>query len=147
MKSDKKSLALTIALVWICTALACALLFAAPWLSRLYADYVKRPELFAPLCAALYLSLIPEALALGRLHGLLGNLCNGEVFTRGNCDNLRTLSYCCFAAGAIFIALCFWIPTALLLAFAACFMGLMLRVLKNVFVQAVALREENDAVI
>ena len=103
--------------------------------------------MFVPLCATLYASLLPAFIALSRLMNLLGSVRRGEVFTKASCDDLRALSYCCFSVTVIFCAFGFYRELAFLVAFAAAFMGLILRVLKNVFEEAVALREENDAVI
>ena len=64
-----------------------------------------------------------------------------------NVKLLRILSYCCFSVTLIFIYFSIYTPVSLAIALAAAFMGLILRVLKNVFSQAVELREENDLTV
>lgn len=81
------------------------------------------------------------------LNRILSNVKTGAVFTAGTVKMLRVISYCCFAAAVIFAVLGIWRLLALLLCFAAAFVGLLLRVLKNVFQQAVLIREENDFTI
>lgn len=154
MWTRSRSVRLTTVLVWICTIAAFAAVFFIPALAQWYLgarfDYSERQladRLYLPLVVAMYLSLPPAFIALSRLMGLLTNIKSSRVFVRGNCDNLRALSYCCFAVCVIFAVFSFWRVSGLIVSFAAGFMGLILRVLKNVFEEAVALREENDAVI
>ena len=54
---------------------------------------------------------------------------------------------CCFAASLIFIYFGFIRYFALFIVVAAAFFGLILRVVKNVFEQAIEIREENDFTI
>lgn len=153
MWTKSKSVKLTTALVWLCTAAAVAAVFFIPALVQWYVGTrigygaAAQTGLYLPLAVTLYVSLVPAFIALSRLMGLLNNIKLGQVFVRGNCDNLRALSYCCFAVCVIFTVFAFWRPIGLVIAFAAAFMGLILRVLKNAFEEAVSLREENDAVI
>ena len=153
MWTKSKSVKLTVILVWLCTAAAAAAVFAIPFLVRLYIGFrpeygaVSRQQLTLLLTILLYAALVPVLIALWRLIGLLHNIMREAVFVRENCTHLRILSYCCFAVCALFAGFSFWMPGLLIIAFAAGFMGLILRVLKNVFAEAVALREENDGVI
>jgi hypothetical protein len=82
-----------------------------------------------------------------KLISLLDKIRKGEVFVAQNTANLRALSWCCFAVSVIFFAFGFVRSVSFLGSFAAMFMGLILRVVKNVFAKAVELREENDGTI
>ena len=59
----------------------------------------------------------------------------------------RLMSYCCFFAGIVFAIFTYYQPVAFFIFFACEFIGLILRVIKNVFEKAVELREENDYTI
>ena len=71
-----------------------------------------------------------------------------QVFTDQAVSCLRTISWCCFIEAGLFVVngvLFFGID--LVLAFVAGFLGLVLRVVKNVIEEAVALKAENDFTI
>ncbi len=140
-----KSLLLSRVCVWLFAGALAALCAGAPWL---WPWLVGRPEGAAWYMAVTYITAVPAAVVLYGLHRLLQNLSAGKVFIAGNVRWLRVLSWCCIAAGLVYLAgalagnLVLWV-----LAAAAAFVGLMLRVVKNVFAQAVALKEENDYTI
>ena len=95
-----------------------------------------------------YLLLVPVAVANGFLVKLLLLVRRHLVFTDGAVACLRTISWCCFVEAGLFVVngvLFFGID--LVLAFVAGFLGLVLRVVKNVIEEAVALKAENDFTI
>lgn len=123
----------------------------APFLVRYYDDNIilanGLPSVFVPLLVTLYCVVPPAVAALVCLDRLLRNIRRGEPFIPQNVKYLRALSYCCFAVGVIFIYFSFLRPFAFVIVVAAGFFGVILRVVKNCFEQAVALREENDFTI
>jgi len=85
---------------------------------------------------------------------LLGNIRRAEIFTASAVSKLRGISWCCFAeclilvGGGIHFYRVFIMPHAfLVIAFAAAFLGIVLRVVKNVIEEAVAIKCENDYTI
>jgi hypothetical protein len=95
-----------------------------------------------------YSVLAPGLVALFFLNSLLVAIRKSDVFTRANVRCLRVISWCCFIAGAVFAG--FAPHTSLILFFvaaAACFIGLIVRVLKNVLQAGVELKDENDYTI
>ena len=94
-----------------------------------------------------YTACIPASFALHGLYRLLDNIEKGEVFIHSNVGILRRLSWCCIAAGIICLVSAGYYMPFLILAAAAGFVGLILRVVKNVFAQAVELKEDNDYTI
>ncbi len=68
----------------------------------------------------------------------------GLVFTSRSVSLIRGVSWCCFLLGALFIVLAYPFPAALVVTFAAVFLGLCLRVVKNVMEEAVEIKTEND---
>ncbi|MGL5434505.1 MAG: DUF2975 domain-containing protein [Lachnospiraceae bacterium] len=94
-----------------------------------------------------YSLLIPAVTALVFLYRLLANISREEIFVKSNVQYLRWISWACFLAALIsLLSACYYIPF-LMLAGGAGFMGLILRVVKNVFAEAVYIKEENDFTI
>lgn len=147
MSEQPKSLFITSVLVKAVFAALVAAVFFIPWAAQWYDSVSKQEPVFWPLCICLYLTLIPAFLLVYCLGRVLNNVKSGAVFTADTVKMLRIISYCCFSAAAVFAVLGIWRLLALLLCFAALFVGLLLRVLKNVFQQAVIIREENDFTI
>ncbi len=96
------------------------------------------------LLAALYLCSIPAYGALWCLYRLLRNIERERVFTAENVLLLRRVSWCCAGAAIVcLLASPVWYSMVLLAA-AAAFMGLIVRVVKNVFVRAIGMKDELD---
>jgi len=94
-----------------------------------------------------YLGTIPAAAILVLLFVLLQRIGEGQVFVRKNVECLRYISWCCFAGAAISFASSFyWIPW-FALGVAAAFMGLIVRVIKNIVAKAVSLQDDADHTI
>ncbi len=106
-----------------------------------------RPVYTVRICAAFYCCAGPAAVLLLSLNRLLAGISLGEVFTAGNIALLRRCSWCCMIVAAICLLFTAALFYFLLVAAAAAFIGLILRVIKNVFQQALALKEENDYTI
>ena len=95
-----------------------------------------------------FLLLIPVAVADGFLVKLLLLVRRHQVFTDKAVSCLRTISWCCFIeAGLCLVTARPFFPVHYAAAFAAGFLGLVLRVVKNVIEEAVALKAENDFTI
>jgi len=97
--------------------------------------------------SSLYLLMVPATIALYYLYRLLSNISKEEVFVRQNVVFLRRISWACVLAAVISLVFTVGYQPFLMLAAAAGFMALILRVVKNVFAEAVALKEENDFTI
>ena len=147
MSEQPKSLFIASALVKIVFVIFIAASFFIPWAASWYDSVSMQEPIFWPLCICLYLTLVPAFILIFCLNRILSNVKTGAVFTAGTVKMLRVISYSCFAAAVIFAVLGIWRLLALLLCFAAAFVGLLLRVLKNVFQQAVLIREENEFTI
>ena len=153
MWNQDKSLNLSILLVRILFILIIVLALCVPVMVRWYE--IVSPEgvgllkssVFLPLSICLYLAAICGEVCLYHLHKLLSNIKNDIVFKTENCKHLRYISWCCLLVAIPFGIFGFWRYLGFLVAFAAAFFGLVLRVLKNVFVRAVEIQEENDYTI
>jgi hypothetical protein len=119
-----------------------------PAILRWYIGYSgKDGDIYPRLLYTLWSSAIPAFAALICLGRLLRNIAGGRVFVDQNVKLLRFLSWCCFAAAGIFLVMSFYYVTGLLVVISAAFMGLILRVVKNVIAQAVELKQENDLTV
>ena len=91
---------------------------------------------------------VPAFGALLALDRLLHAIRKEEVFTAGNVRCLRIISWCCFGAGAILlVGTVFLSNDLIIIAVLAAFFGIVMRVVKNLFAAAVALKAENDYTI
>lgn len=94
-----------------------------------------------------YTLLVPAVTALICLYRLLNNISRNKIFVKSNVRNLRWISWACYLAALIsLISVSYYRPFFVLSA-AAGFMGLILRVVKNVFAEAIAIKEEHDFTI
>ncbi len=78
---------------------------------------------------------------------ILFNIRKSVVFDRGNVRYAGLISICCFAVCALFFALGFFIPFSFLVAFSAGFIGLIVRVVRNLLREATNIKEENDLTV
>lgn len=94
-----------------------------------------------------YSLMVPALIALSYLYRLLQNISRENVFVKENVSYLRKISWACYLAAIIgVLSFSYYLPFGVLAAGAG-FMGLILRIVKNVFAEAVYLKEENDFTI
>lgn len=155
MWNSKKSVNLSIAVCIILSVILVLLLFFGPTVFEIYMTKYRGflPDgdalnmLKTVFFCAFYPSAVFAAAILYSLIGLLLSIKKEEVFISQNVRRLKLVSWCCFIIGAItLVAGMFYMPF-LFVALAGFFVGILLRVLKNVMQGAVELREENDLTI
>lgn len=153
MWTKTRSLILSRILTTAFTALILMLSFCVPTFARWYDGFsvgyglLGRFGVFLPVCVGLYVCELFALAAMAALHILLRNISKGEVFTKQNTGCLRAISWACMLAGCIFFIMGLWRVMFWLIAFFAVMFGLIMRVLKNVFEQAVEIKSENDFTI
>ena len=137
----------------VCTILFMVLLSAclvsAPWLvTRLI--FMSQPAQNAGqtlFLITIYVGGVPASALLAFLYALLHQIGSGRVFINENVAYLRYISWCCFAGAIVcFASSLYYIPWVAL-GIAAAFMGLIIRVVKNVIAEAVALQDDSDLTI
>lgn len=94
-----------------------------------------------------YMILACMATADVLLMKLLFRVRDGLVFTAESVGLIRGVSWCAILLGCVFTALGFHFQLSLFAAFACIFLGLCLRVVKNVIEQATEIKSENDFTI
>lgn len=126
-------------------------ILSAVWLPMVLEGIVRRRgwgvEERAFFLASFYSLMVPAAIALGYLYRLLVNIGRDEVFVDANVKCLRKISWACYLAAAICLVSVFYYLPFVIPAAAAGFMGLILRVVKNVFAEAVSIKQECDFTI
>lgn len=150
MWNKDKSIVLSQILIKVCYVGVVACTIAAPKIVQMYDDKVSAlgaESVYTPLLITLLCCVPPAVIALVCLDVLLWNIQRNKAFIEQNVMLLRSISYCCFCVAVIFVYFSILKPFAFVIVFAAGFFGIILRVVKNCFQQAIAIREENDFTI
>ena len=108
------------------------------------ANRLQHFQLGLLLMVSIYSGSVFGWVCLYQLWRLLGSIRRGEVFVPGNVRRMRIVSWCC--AGAALVSLLsavYYLPFAFI-AVAAGFMALIVRIVKNAFQQAIAMKDELD---
>lgn len=148
MNSDERSVVVTAVLIKTAMVLCVIALFIMPYAAdrydeiSIYSDSVK-----VPLMVTFYICAAVGFVILFVLDKLVSNIRKKQVFTDENVKYLRILSYCCFIITIVTLIFARLRIMAFIVTFAAAFFGLILRVIKNCFAEAIRLREENDFTI
>ncbi len=146
MWTDSKSILLSrIAVILFMAALVAAAI-SAPWLlGRLF--IFEHWQIAVLFLITVYVGCIPAVLLLISLFRLLRRIEKGEVFIQKNVNSLRYISWYCFTGAVISLVSSFYYIPWIMVSVAAAFMGLIVRVVKNVFARAVSLQDDADYTI
>lgn len=151
MNSKRKNISVIISLAIALITLAALIVIALvlPKLVDSYIDLRGRNDYFSDsdriqVKIILYVILIPAFAADIFLLALLNLVAKKKVFTELAVGLLRFISLCCFAEVVLFTVISKFFLLGLVIAFAALFLGIVLRVVKNVIEEATAIKAEND---
>jgi hypothetical protein len=149
MWDDHKSLILSevFVILFMVLLLACAILaprFVALFVQISALAFSAGKSLFL---ITIYTGCIPAGALLVCLYILLNHINAGNVFIKENTACLRYISWCCFAGAAISFASALYYVPWLAIGVAAAFMGLIVRVVKNIVAKAVSLQDDADYTI
>lgn len=152
--TDNMSLTLSRVIVYMLAvifALACVYVATSFLVSGWEPFFLARLEAHeldpAGFCVTFYICAVFAFTALFFLNKLLKNVKDQQLFIDENVKILRILSWCCYLVGIVMAVYSIWAYPFIIIAAAAAFFGLIIRVLKNVFAKAVEMREENDGTI
>ena len=155
MWNRKRSVTLSIVVSFVFVAILTAAIFGGPWLVKtwftVYRGWTDGGEAMRNMstlfAACFYPCAVFAYITLYSLIKLLFNIKKEEIFIDKNVKYLRRISWCCFAVAFItLIGGVFYIPF-LFVSAAAAFVGLMLRIVKNVMQNAVEINAENELTI
>lgn len=159
MWNKEKSVLLTQAIVRICYVLLGAAVIVLPFLIKEYDSYNRinmLSELGKYVMGPFYAIVPAGYVALICIDKLLINIKREIVFDNKNIKLLRIISWSCFYAAIVCIISFILISITfnygigiglILLAAGAGFMGLVVRVVKNIFEAAIKIKDENDLTI
>ncbi len=148
MTKEKRSIAITSALIKVAIVLCTAALFLMPYAAKMYEQIsFQRDNVTVPLLITFYVCAAFGFVILFVLNKLIKNIGSEKVFIDENVKLLKILSYCCFAIAIVTLIFARFRILVFVITFAAAFIGLILRVIKNCFTEAIRLREENDFTI
>ena len=145
---QNKAVKFSLAAVGFFLAAAVGLGIAAPWLVRWYAGFRHiRESGRKSILIAFYASLPFALAALVCLLRLLRNILKEKVFLEQNSRLMATVSWCCLAVAAATLGCCRWYPPLAFVTVSMAFIFLIVRVVRNCFIAAIALKEENSLTI
>ena len=93
------------------------------------------------------LLFVPILLAFYGLHKMLSNIQRGVIFSVQNTASLRLVSWACFFAAMFLLIAAFKWPVLIFASGVIGFLGLFVRVIKNMLSEAIVIKEENDFTI
>lgn len=144
--NNQRSMILTKLCIGIFAILYAVVVAFCPWLVRRFVacNFSAWKEDAVFFMMTIYACAVPLGVILWNLYRLIVRIEGEEIFTESNIKSLRLISWMCFAVAGICLVSTGYFVFYLILAACAVLMGLLLRVLKNVFVRAKEIKEEND---
>lgn len=158
MHKKLRSVLLTQAMVRICYVLLAAAVIALPFICKYSYSEIKDmvPSLGKYVMGPFYAIVPAGYFALVCIDKLTANIKKDIVFDMKNVKLLSELSIMCFYASAVCVIsfLIIWFTASedislglVILAAGSLFMGLIVRVVKNIFESAIIIKNENDLTI
>ena len=147
MWNQAKSIVLSIFCTRLFMVLVAAAVIFAPYLTQWYFGVGGNSGEHLAFRMTIYLCALPALALLLLLDRLLRNIRKNAIFEEWNVKLLRGISWLCIAIGLITLGGGIFYSSFFLVAAAAAFCGLIVRVVKNVFEHAIELKEENDYTI
>lgn len=146
MWSDKKSIWLSRSCVFIFAAVTILTVVFAGYIVDWLIDFSRADLLGKEIkfFVTIYTGFVPAAYMLYNLDALLRQISSGKIFIQLNVGYLRRISWCCMLGGIISIVSAFYYSPWIVVALAASFMGLIVRVIKNMVAYGVKLQDESD---
>ena len=96
---------------------------------------------------AAYIILALALAANTLLFTLLLQVKGENVFSAKSVSLIRGISWCSIGVGVVFALLTYYFTLSSVIAFAALFLGLCVRVVKNVIERATEIKDENDLTV
>ena len=120
----------------------------APRVAHLYGAWRALPQsAIRVLIAAFYGCVVPAMIAMVCLFLLLRNIRLERPFLEENSRLMAIISWCCAAVAVVTLVSCFWYMPLLFVSAPMAFIFLIVRVVRNCFIAAIQLKEENRLTI
>ncbi len=147
MKSENKSINLSIAFTTLFALAMAFLTVSIPWLVPFLCEIMEYEGIEKFMTVVAYLSLPAGWGAVALFFKILFNVKNKKVFISENVKYLNILSILCFYVGVVCSFAMFKFLGFLFVGIAAFFIGLILRIIRNIIEEATLIKEENDMTI
>lgn len=147
MKSKSKSLKLSIAFTTFFAILLAFLTLTAPWSVEIICEYFHRARLTNFLIVVTYLAVPAGWGAILLLYKILFNVNKKIIFVKENVKYLQILSWLCFYVGVLSAFSTVKFIAFAIVSLSALFIGLIVRVVRNIIHKAIQIKEENELTI
>lgn len=145
----QKNRTLTLSLVFT-TIFAIALVIltlGAPWVVEFLCEFFRREYLIKFLTVVTYLAVPAGWGAIIILYKILINVGKGNVFEEENVKFLSILSWLCIYVGVLSGFASPKFAMFIIVSISALFIGLIVRVVRNIISTAIEIKEENDMTV
>lgn len=143
-----KAVKISLAATAVFLLAAAVLVGLAPWLIRQYAEFRQIPDSGRiAITAAFYGSVFPALAALCCLWLLLRNIQKDRPFLQENSRLMAVISWCCVLVALATGAAAFWYLPLVFVTVSMAFIFLIVRVVRNCFISAIVIKEENSLTI
>lgn len=147
MKRKNHSLTFSLAFTTIFAIALAILTFGGPWVVEFICEKFNRDYLIKFLTVITYLAVPAGWGAIIILFRILTNVDKGEIFTESNSKCLTMLSWLCLYVGVLCGVATLEFFVFSLISISALFIGLIVRVVRNIINEASRIKEENDMTV
>lgn len=147
MKAESKSLTLSIIFTTVFALAMASLTVSIPWLVPFLCKIMEHEGIEAFMTVIACLSLPAGWGAVVLLYKILFNVKKKRVFVPENVKYLNILSWLCIYVGIVCAVAMFKYLGFLFVGISAFFIGLIVRIVRNIIEEAITIKEENDMTI
>ena len=147
MKAESKSLTLSIIFTTVFALAMASLTVSIPWLVPFLCKIMEYEGIEIFMTVVAYLSLPAGWGAVALLYKILFNVKKKRVFVPENVKYLNILSWLCIYVGIVCAVAMFKYLGFLFVGISAFFIGLIVRIVRNIIEEAITIKEENDMTI
>ncbi len=124
-----------------------ALTFTGPWTLKWFCEYTNNQHIEKFIIGITYLAVPAGWGAIIILFKLLTNINKGVVFDEKNVKMLSVLSWLCLYVGFLSGFAVRWYIPFIIVSVSALFIGLIVRVVRNIISEAIEIKDENDLTV
>lgn len=147
MKTDNKPIVLSIIFTTLFALAMTFLTFSIPWLVPFLCEIMEYENIVTFMTVIAYLAVPAGWWAVILLYKILFNVNNKKVFVNENVKFLNILSWLCFYVGVVSAIATSGYLGFLFVSISAFFIGLIIRIVRNIIQEAIKLKEENELTI
>ena len=147
MKTENKSIILSLLFTTLFALAMVFLTFSIPWLVPFLCDFLKHEKDVNFMTVEAYLAGPAGWGAVVLHYKILFNINNKKVFINNNVKFLNILSYLCLYVGIVSAVASSRYIAFVFVSISALFIGLIIRIVRNIIEEAIKIKEENELTI